>query len=132
MAKLKPCPFCGYTRCGCVSRCGHLSWQAVCPECDAQTRLYDSAEAAAAAWNRRASTGGWISTEERLPEVGRIVPVQVADSCEPWIGRLERYGMERGLFWEVAAFWESGIGKLHGSDYVLHWLDIPDLPLVPE
>lgn len=56
--ELKPCPFCG---CENIQRVGFDT--ALCPSCDASHQENK--------WNTRAT--GWISVDDRLPDVGDLV-----------------------------------------------------------
>ena len=86
MSELKPCPFCGgeadspvataFTRDG-----TGYEFYVQCDKCCAKADFfYNTPDEATAAWNRRAS--GWVSVEERLPEIG--MPVLVDGGIAHW------------------------------------------------
>lgn len=89
MSALKPCPFCGgeakdasHESCDC---CGKpFNGTVTCLNCEGEVSHYDTAEAAAAAWNRRAdnaiiSQARAEGRREGLEEAAQLVENQGAE-----------------------------------------------------
>jgi Lar family restriction alleviation protein len=81
MSELLPCPFCGEeadcNNTAINDKDGNGVWWVECLGCSANIEgTQNSPEAAAEAWNRRATVDaapvGWISVEERLPTMKRM------------------------------------------------------------
>lgn len=113
---LKLCPFCGSSRVKFYRVTG--MYEAACSDCRCTTGIEGTKEAAAAAWNTRAS--GWIPCRERMPEDGQRVLI-----CT---------GM-RKMF--VAEFDSTGNifrQRIHQTchtwymEEVAHWMPLPEPP----
>ena len=117
MSELKPCPFCGHRQ-EWKSRytpedAGY--WSVQCPRCDAAGPLMHSESQAIAAWNRRAD--GWVSVEERLPEIGKRV-LCLRKTGEQFVGVNELEGGE---------WWQASRSPWATRD-VTHWRPLPNPP----
>jgi transcription elongation factor Elf1 len=111
--KLKPCPFCGSTNIEFIDIPESGANWYECGNCGTTCKEYQ--------WNTR--TSGWISVDERLPEVDKPVMLYSSDDgmC---IGHRMRYI-------------KKGYGYVESSDLnavggVTHWMPRPDSPDSPE
>lgn len=70
--------------------------------------------------------GGWISVEERLPEIGEEVNVY-CPQCGKKItslARFIRYEGAKGFYWDNS----YGGSNIHIQDTVTHWRPLPEPP----
>ena len=126
--KLKPCPFCGGNNvgfneckgledCSNFEECSNAGYYAVVCDannggCGSASGYRQTAEEAAAVWNRR--TSGWVSVEDRLPKELETVVVHTKK------GYTFNARLSNGE-------WFGECARMQGSD-VTHWMPLPERP----
>lgn len=111
---LLPCPFCGSSRVKFYRLTG--MYEAACSDCRCTTGIECTKEAAAAAWNTRAS--GWIPCEERMPDAPGI-HVMVTDGVHIMESLYEVIDGE--ILWL-----DNSLDLRFGK--VTHWMPLPEMP----
>ena len=103
-------------------RCCHLTSGSGCAECPRRSENNDSCykllpDAADAIEELLAAVPKWISVEERLPEIGKIVLVSDGDDIDAAC-RYKAFTIPDEV---ETFFWDSVIE-------VTHWMPLPDAP----
>lgn len=118
---LLPCPYCGSSRVKFYRVTG--MYEVACSDCRCTSGIEGTKEAAAAAWNTRAS--GWIPCSERMP--GRFDTVLLAILSKNGFGEPAYYvtigGMNGNEF-------EAYTGDICECETVTNWMPIPAPPEV--
>jgi len=123
--ELLPCPFCGEE--AEVERLGtsRASMVVVCSSCGAKVECGATC-LSNSIWNTRqlpdqASAGdGWISVEDRLPEIEQDVLIAYSKKNRSVVGK-RRSSVQKGDYFVTVA-WNVGAGD------VTHWRPIPNPP----
>jgi Lar family restriction alleviation protein len=110
--ELLPCPFCGQSQAAVNEKqfLAGITYLVICHWCGAETNSDFDRPTAISTWNRRAD--GWISVDERLPELHQEVLVLEADGT-------------MAVAWLSSNGWISGIFSLVA---VTHWQPLPAPP----